>query len=90
MRSSTALGAIVGEVASLLPIYGRVTGNLKVRVEEGDFTRTNLVMVGLDYFRLAKINRPNLFAPCFSAKCPKIDSLAGYFRHNRSNLCTRS
>jgi hypothetical protein len=23
-------------------------------------------------FRLAKINRPNLFAPCFSAKHPKI------------------
>jgi hypothetical protein len=24
------------------------------------------------YFRIAKINRPNLFAPCFSAKRPKI------------------
>jgi NAD(P)-dependent dehydrogenase (short-subunit alcohol dehydrogenase family) len=24
------------------------------------------------YFRLAKINRPNLFAPCISAKRPKI------------------
>ena len=26
----------------------------------------------VDYFRMAKINRPNLFAPCFSAKRPKI------------------
>jgi hypothetical protein len=24
------------------------------------------------YFRIAKINRPNLFDPCFSAKRPKI------------------
>src|SRR5262249_28965946 len=37
----------------------------------------------------APITGPNLFDLNFSVSALESNSLAGYFRHNRSNLCTR-